>query len=95
MDSASDKYNYGVFQEDGTPMKAFTSLSDAKAAVVSLSNKYNEFVPTAYGMAFPYDSITFEEQLKKYGFAPWGWATEQAEDGPYRFCIGLILVSVQ
>jgi hypothetical protein len=95
MDSASDKYNYGVFEEDDSPMKAFTSLDDAKAAVVSLSNKYNEFVPTAYGKAFPYDSVSFEEELEKNSFAPWGWATEETEDGPYRFCIGLVLVSLQ
>ena len=95
MDSASDNYTYGVFNERGSPIKAFTSLDDAKAGLKSLSEKYNEFFPTAYGEAFPYDSVSFEEELEKNSFAPWGWATEQTDDGPYRVCLGLILVSLQ
>ena len=95
MDSASENYTYGVFNETDSPMKAFTSLDDAKAQLESLSEKYNEFVPTAYGKAFPYDSVSFEEELEKNSFAPWGWATEETEDGPCRICLGLILVSLQ
>jgi hypothetical protein len=95
MDSASDNYTYGVFKESDSPMKAFTSLDDAKAALESHSEKYSKFFPTAYGKAFPYDSVSFEEELEKSSFAPWGWATEETEDGPYRICLGLILVSLQ
>ncbi len=95
MDSASDNYTYGVFKESDSPMKAFTSLDDAKAALESLSEKYNEFFPTAYGEAFPYESVSFDEELETNSFAPWGWATEETEDGSCRICLGLILVSLQ
>lgn len=94
MDSASDSYTYGVFDE-GVSSKAYKSLDDAKSVLVSASENYDEFLPTAYGKAFPYDSVTFDQQLEKDGFAPWGWGVEETENGSYRICLGLITVSIE
>jgi len=95
MDNASDSYNYGVYEEEDVPNKVYRSLNDAKEAVIALSEDYEEFLPTAYGMAFPYDSVTFETQLANEEFAPWGWGVVNAEDGPHRICLGIIRLSVK
>jgi hypothetical protein len=94
MDSASDNYNYGVPEEEGVPHKAFTSLDSAKRALETAASKFEEFMPTAYGKAFPYDSVTFESQLEKEKFAPWGWGVINTEEGVLRICIGVIEISV-
>jgi hypothetical protein len=94
MDSASDNYNYGVPEEEGVPHKAFTSLDSAKRALEAAADKFEEFMPTAYGKAFPYDSVTFESQLEKEKFAPWGWGVINTEEGVLRICIGVIEISV-
>ena len=94
MDSASDSYNYGVF-EDETPTKVFLSLEAVKKAVAVISENYDEFLPTAYGMAYPYDSVTFEEQLEAEGFAPWGWGVVSSEDEVHRICVGILALSVE
>jgi hypothetical protein len=94
VDSASDSYTYGVF-DDQQENKVYSSLDAAKNAVTAFSENYDEFLPTAYGKAFPYDSVTFEQQLEKDGFAPWGWGVEESEDGVQRICIGIIVLYVQ
>jgi hypothetical protein len=93
MDSASDSYNYGVFEEDDSN-KAYASLDAAKDALVRASEKYGNFLPTAYGEAYPYESVTFEQLLEKDGFAPWGWGLEEIDDNSYRICVGLLVISV-
>jgi len=94
VDSASDSYTYGVY-EDEMQNKVYASLDTAKAVVTTISENYDEFLPTAYGKAFPYDSVSFEEQLEKDGFAPWGWGVENSEDGSHRICIGIIALSLE
>jgi hypothetical protein len=94
MDSASDSYNYGVYEDEESPNKVYTSLDAAKQALISISEKYDEFLPTAYGMAFPYDSVTFDEQLESETFAPWGWGVLKSEDGVQRICVGIISLIV-
>jgi len=94
MDSASDSYNYGVY-EDEAPSKVYLSLEAVKRAVVAISENYDEFLPTAYGMAYPYDSVTFEQQLEKEGFAPWGWGVVISDDEVHRICVGILALSVE
>lgn len=95
MDSASDSYNYGVYEDEESPNRVYLSLDAAKEALVSISEEYDEFLPTAYGVAFPYDSVTFEEQLESEQFAPWGWGVVNADDGVQRICLGIISLVVQ
>jgi hypothetical protein len=94
MDSASDSYNYGVHEDEEAPNTVYVSLDAAKNALNSISENYDEFLPTAYGMAFPYDSVTFEEQLESEGFAPWGWGVLNTDDGVQRICLGVISLLV-
>jgi hypothetical protein len=95
MDSASDNYNYGVLQEKGSLMRGYSSLDAAKSAAAAAAAKFDEFMPTAYGKAFPYDTVTFEQQLEKERFAPWGWGVTTLEDEIQRICVGVIAVSVE
>lgn len=94
MDSASDSYNYGVYENEDYSNRVYVSLDAAKEALESISEDYDEFLPTAYGVAFPYDSVTFEEQLESETFAPWGWGVVNSEDGPQRICLGIISLIV-
>lgn len=94
MDNASDNYEYGIPETDAS-YKAYASLATAKLAMEAAANKFEEFLPTAYGKAFPYDTTTFEQQLEKNSFAPWGWGIMNTEDGVMRICIGLLEVAVQ
>lgn len=93
MDNASDSYVYGLFDEESN--RAFTSLTEAKAALAKVAETYEEFLPTAYGKAYPYDATTFDELLAKEEFAPWGWGIEETDDGPQRICLGLLAFTVQ
>jgi hypothetical protein len=95
MDSASDNYDHGVLKEKGLATKGYVSLDAAKSALVSAASKFDEFMPTAYGKAFPYDGVTFEQHLEKEHFAPWGWGVITVEDEVQRICIGLLTISVQ
>ena len=94
MDSASDNYNYGIPEQEGLPHRAFTSLDVAKKALEAAAAKFEEFLPTAYGKAFPYDSVTFETELENKKFAPWGWGIMNTEEGVLRICIGVVEIAV-
>ena len=95
MDNASDSYNYGVHEDEELPNRVYISLDAAQNALVSISENYEDFLPTAYGIAFPYDTVTFEEQLESEGFAPWGWGVISTDDGPQRICLGIISILIQ
>ena len=95
IDSASDNYNYGVLQEKGSLMRGYTSLEAAKSALVATAAKFEEFMPTAYGKAFPYDTVTFEQQLEKERFAPWGWGITTVEEQVQRIGVGIIAITVE
>jgi dTDP-D-glucose 4,6-dehydratase len=75
--------------------EVYGTLGAAKEAVIAISKNYDEFLPTAYGAAFPYESVTFEQQLEKDGFAPWGWGVEEFEDGSHRICLGVIVLNLE
>ena len=95
MDSASDNYDHGVLQEKGVPTRGYVSLEDAKSALASAASKFDEFMLTAYGKAYPYDNTTFDKQLETAHFAPWGWGVVSIDDEEQRVCIGLIAISVE
>lgn len=90
MDNASDNYNYGVFENEDLPHHVYSSVDTAKAAVAAIAKDFDEFMPTAYGKAFPYEATTFEQELSKKLFAPWGWGVLHSEDGVQRICIGVL-----
>lgn len=96
MDSSSDNYDYGVYEtKKGRPHTVYTSLDAAKTALGVAAGNFDEFIPTAYGKAFPYDTLTFEQQLEKEFFAPWGWGVMAIDDEVQRICVGLIAISAE
>ena len=95
MDSASDNYDHGVLHQKGVPTRGYVSLDAAKSALASAASKFDEFMPTAFGKAFPYETTTFEQELEKEKFAPWGWGVLKVDDEIQRICLGLIAILVE
>jgi hypothetical protein len=94
-DNASDVYTFGVPNASDTPQVVYRSLAAAQAAMQEFSRKFETFIPVAYGEAYPYEGITFEEHLQKKGAAPYGWAVipEEGEERPVR--VGVFLLSLR
>lgn len=99
-DNASALYTFGVPDEGHEAVHARTvylSLADAKRAIQVLVKKFDAFVPVAYGQAYPYENMTFDQEMTKVGYAIYGWATIQAEseeEEDERFAIGLMRLRV-
>ncbi len=74
-DNASDMYGFGVPEEKDHPRTLFASVADAKRALESFAATFDGFTPVAYGQAYPFESITFEQELQRNGTALYGWAT--------------------
>lgn len=70
-DNASDNYTHGIPDETDAPQVVFTSLEEAKTAMHIVASKFETFIPVAYGAAFPYESLTFEQLLQKDAFVVW------------------------
>jgi hypothetical protein len=94
QDNVSENYSYGIPDGDDA-QSIFTSYEDAKIALEKASKQFNEFMPVAYGKAFPYDSVTFEQELEEKSFAPFGWGTRQMDDEIFRMCLGLLRMKMQ
>ena len=92
QDNASQNYSYGIPDGKDSEQVIFTSYENAKVAVQETADNFNEFLPVAYGKAYPYDSITFEQELDAKNFAPFGWGTVETEEDSFRICIGLLRV---
>lgn len=93
VDNASGHYSYGVPEEGQQPRVLYTSVADAKRALHVLTGKFSSFTPVAYGQAFPFEGVSFEQELVKSGFAAYGWATieaESEEDESERVALGLL-----
>jgi hypothetical protein len=94
QDNASENYSYGI-PEGVDAQSIFTSYEDAKIALEKASEQFNEFMPVAYGKAFPYDSVTFEQELEEKSFAPFGWGVRKIDEEIFRMCIGLLRMNLQ
>lgn len=90
QDNASENYSYGIPESEDASQVIFTSYEDAKVAIQDAANKFEEFLPVAYGKAYPYDTITFDQELNTKSFAPFGWGIINTDDEPLRICIGLL-----
>ena len=89
-DNASENYSYGVPEGADAPQVIFTSYENAKAALQAAANKFQEFLPVAYGKAYPYDAVTFDQEIEAKSFAPLGWGLIRSEDETLRICVGLL-----
>lgn len=99
-DNASDIYSYGVPDNGHEPAHTrvlYSSLGDAKRALSSLSKQFDSFTPVAYGQAYPYETISFDQELARSGYANFGWVTIEAEaddEMDTRFAIGLLRLTI-
>ena len=93
VDNASSHYSYGIPEESEHPRVLYASVTDAKRALHALAGKFSSFTPVAYGQAFPFEGVSFEQELVKSGFAAYGWATIEAEaedEESERVALGLL-----
>ena len=90
QDNISDNYSYGIPKEEDTPQTIFRSYEDAKAAIQSVAKKFEEFLPVAYGKAYPYDTVTFDKEINNKSFAPLGWGVINTDNETQHICIGLL-----
>ncbi len=99
-DNGSDLYSYGVPDSAHEPAHTralYSSLGDAKRALLSLSKKFQQFVPVAYGQAYPFEHVSFDQELARSGYANFGWITIEAEEedeADTRFAIGLLRLTI-
>lgn len=93
-DNASENYTYGILESDKLPV-VFTSYEKAKTALKEAAAEYDTFSPVAYGSAFPYDNVTFDDELEKKSFAPLGWGIIEIDDEVTRVCLGLLRLPVR
>ena len=94
-DNASDNYTYGIPEQEDAPQVIFTSLEDVKVAIKKVVSNMDNFIPVAYGEAFPYESVTFEQLVVKESFAPYGWSLVITDEESYRICIGVLRLDLQ
>jgi hypothetical protein len=92
-DNASDNYTYGV-SELGDQI-IYTSYEAAKEALAAAAENYENFLPVAYGSAFPYDNVTFDEEIEAKSFAPIGWGVVEVEGDFFRVCVGLLRLQIK
>ena len=90
QDGASDNYTYGVPEEPDSPQTIYTSYQDAKVAIQAAAARFDTFQMVAYGSAFPYDDVTFDQLIENKGMAPYGWGIITTEEETWRICIGLL-----
>lgn len=100
-DNSSDLYSYGIPEITDISRTLYTTVAEAKKALDQFATQFDSFQAVAYGQAFPYESVTFEQQLQKTGAAVYGWATltseeEGGEEGSAaeQLRLGIVLVTV-
>ena len=92
QDNDSDAYLYGIPEEEDSPRVVYLSYGKAKAALQNMVEAFEECHLAAYGKAYPYENVTFEEQLDAQGYATYGWGVVSTEEGVKRIHFGLLKV---
>lgn len=72
-DGSSDYFTYSIPNKDILPCKVYSTYPLAKEALLNYSKDATHFRPVAYGQAFPYESLSFEQLLYEKGYATYGW----------------------
>jgi hypothetical protein len=91
----NDTDAYGVLKMDEVPRVLYATYFDAKRALTEVVATFDDFIPVAYGAAYPYEDTTFEKEILKTGYATLGWVTLPSEDEePVRIAIGLLKLPI-
>lgn len=90
-DNTSGENVYMLPSMSEIPNVLYANYLDAKRALNDIVAKFDEFIPVAYGAAYPYENTTFESDLTKNDYALLGWVVVMDEDDtPSRVPIGLM-----
>jgi hypothetical protein len=76
----------------------YTSYFDAKKALMQVIEKFDNYIPVAYGDAYPYENTTFEREISEKDYARIGWVVVEEDDDestPVHIPIGLHKVFIQ
>ena len=97
-DGDSGQYIIAAMPE--IPKVIYRTYLEAKRALLDVVAKFDEFIPVAYGSAYPYEQTTFEKEITNNEFALVGWIVipeDEEEDAPpsppSRVPIGLVKLS--
>jgi hypothetical protein len=93
QDSSSDIFTYGIPNIPEIPVRMFSSYAAAKKALVDIVENFEEFIPVAYGKAYPYEKTTFDNEIDSRNFALIGWIIIVENDTVDRIPIGLIKIT--
>lgn len=94
-DSTSGESSYVIPSMPEIKNVLYRSLGDAKKKLLETVAKFGEFVPAAYGSAYPYENTTFEKEIATKEFALLGWVIvegEEEDDSPARIPVGLLKI---
>ena len=77
------------------PRVLYTTYFDAKRALTNIITTFDDFIPVAYGAAYPYEATSFEKEFTKNGYATIGWVAVPSDDEePSRIAIGLLKMPI-
>jgi len=72
-DSSSDEFVYAIPEIPNVTKKVYISYQEAKKSIMDFIKDLDDFIPVAYGEAYPYENTTFEQEISEKGFALVGW----------------------
>jgi hypothetical protein len=91
----NDADSYRILKMDEVPTVLYVTYFDAKRALTEVIASFDDFIPVAYGAAYPYEDTTFEKEILKTGYATMGWVTVPSDDEePIRIAIGLLKLPI-
>jgi hypothetical protein len=94
-DTTGDNYSYVIPSMPQIKNVLYRSFADAKRKLLEVVASFGEFVPVAYGSAYPYENTTFEKEIASKEFALLGWVIVQSDEEdelPARVPIGLMKI---
>lgn len=87
--------SHTIPNKDLAPKKVYMQYNTAMEVLKLYAQKLSSFIPVAYGQAFPYDTVSFEQLLYEKGYATYGWFlvnSNDEEEEQMRVGIGLQLL---
>ncbi|NBV77173.1 hypothetical protein EBR66_03360 [bacterium] len=91
-DSSSDEFIYAIPEIPEASKKVYISYEEAKKSIMDFIGELDDFIPVAYGDAYPYENTTFDKEISEKGFALIGWVPvlRDEEEPALHIPIGLL-----
>jgi len=75
------------------PKVLYKTIEEAEAALEVWKKKLPKFLPVLYGEVYPYDRTTARDEIKKKGYAIYGWAiVDEDDEDPVRYGMHILEV---